>query len=446
MTSTRNLAVAALTKIFGKTIKPKAALEGLYGDIDKRERAFLMELVYGVLRHRDHLDWMFRGFLKKPSGLSPNTLNNLRLALYQIAFMRVPEWAAVNEAVEIEKAGKGRAPLINAVLRNFLRYREGIVPPPKEDLVNYISITTSHPKWLVKRWVNRFGFDEALRLAGKNNEIPGLTIRMQDESQREAAVKLLAEKGVTARASEYSPAGVVIAGTQAYDTLAEILPFKYVVQDEAAQIVTLLLNPAPGERVLDACAAPGGKATHIAGLMKDTGEVVAVEFDEKRIEQLKENVSRIGLKSIRVVQGDARDLAKAGPGKKTETAAFDRILLDAPCSAIGVIRRNPDVKYRHSAQDLARFRENQAGLLGAVSRLLKSGGVMVYSVCSTEPEEGEEVVNGFLQGNSNFSIIKSDYDFLATFEVPAKNSGVYYRTFPHKHNMDGFFAAILKKE
>lgn len=438
MTSTRSLAVTALAKIFEKSIKPKAALEELYGDIDKRERAFLMELVYGVLRHRDHIDWMFKGFLKKPSGLSMNTLNNLRLALYQIAFMRVPEWAAVNEAVEIEKAGRGRVPLVNAVLRNFLRYKEGIVPPPKEDQVNYISVTTSHPKWLVKRWINRFGFDEALRLAEKNNEIPVLTIRMQDETTREEAIKMLTEKGITASASEYSPGGIVLESTQSYDALSEILPFNYVVQDEAAQIVTYLLNPSPGERVLDACAAPGGKATHIAGLMKDNGEVVAVEFDEKRIEQLKENVSRTGLKSIRIVHGNAKDLKATG--------LFDRILLDAPCSAIGVIRRNPDVKYRHSAQDLARFKQNQASLLNSVSMLLKSGGIMVYSVCSTEPEEGEEVIKGFLQANHNFSIIKSDHDFLTPFEVPAKDSGVFYRTFPHKHNMDGFFAAILKKD
>jgi len=440
MTSTRNLAVTALTRIFQKAIKPKVALEELYGDMDKRERAFLMELVCGVLRHRDYLDWMFKGFLKKPSGLSINTLNNLRLALYQVSFMRVPEWAAVNEAVEIEKSGRGRVQLVNAVLRNFLRHREGVVPPPKEDHVNYISITTSHPKWLVKRWINRFGFDEALRLAEKNNEIPALTIRMQDEATKEAAIKMLAEKGITARPSEYSPAAIVLEDTQSYDTLSEILPFNYVVQDEAAQIVTYLLGPVPGERILDACAAPGGKATHIAGLMKDTGEVVAVESDEKRIEQLKENVTRSGLKSVRIVHSNAKDL------DKTVSSLFDRILLDAPCSAIGVIRRNPDVKYRHSAKDLARFKENQTGLLNSVSRLLKSGGIMVYSVCSTEPEEGEEVIKGFLQGNHNFSIIKSECDFLEPFEVPAKNSGVFYRTFPHKHNMDGFFAAILKRD
>lgn len=445
MVSTRNLAVTALARIFQKAIKPKVALEELYGDMDKRERAFLMELVYGVLRHRDYLDWLFKGFLKRPSGLSVNTLNNLRLALYQIAFMRVPEWAAVNEAVEIEKAGRGRVPLVNAVLRNFLRYKDRIAPPPKDDPDSFISITTSHPKWLVKRWSRRFGFEEALRLAEKNNEIPALTIRLQDEAAREAAIKLLAEKGITARASAYSPAAIVLESTQAYDTLSEILPFNYVVQDEAAQLVTYLLGPLPGERILDACAAPGGKATHIASLMKDTGEVVAIEFDEKRLEQLRGNISRSGFKAIRTVHGNAKDLEVAGQ-RSPVTGLFDRILLDAPCSAIGVIRRNPDVKYRHSAKDLLRFKETQAGLLNSVSRLLKSGGVMVYSVCSTEPEEGEEVIKGFLQSNPDFSIIKSDCDFLAPFEVPASNSGVFYRTFPHKHNMDGFFAAILKKD
>jgi 16S rRNA (cytosine967-C5)-methyltransferase len=171
--------------------------------------------------------------------------------------------------------------------------------------------------------------------------------------------------------------------------------------------------------------------------MKDNGETIAVESEEKRIKQLQDNVLRLGIKSVKIIQGDVRSLDNIGQ--------FDKILLDAPCSSIGVIRRNLDIKYRHSEKDLRRFKENQIDILNAVSRVLKTGGIMVYSVCSTEPEEGEEVVNEFLHNNPNFSIIKGDYDFLSHFESLGKDGYLFYRTFPHRHVMDGFFAVRLKK-
>lgn len=438
--STRTLAVTALAQILSRPKKPKDVLDGLSADIDKRERAFLMEIVYGVLRHRDLLDWMFRGFLKKPSGLSPNTINNLRAAVYQIKFMRVPHWAVVDEAVETEKICKGRPALVNAVLRNFLRYIDEIAPPPREDPADYISVTTSHPLWLVKRWIGRFGPDEALKLAEKNNEMPPFTIRVRDSSKREETIRALSDNGIKAVPTAYSPSGVVLEGPVTFNELSEIIPPGYIVQDEAAQLVTFLLGPLPGERVLDACAAPGGKTTHLAHMMEDRGEITAVESEVKRIRQIEENISRLGLKSIRIIHGDLKNLEEVNIGQP-----FDKILLDAPCSSLGVIRRNPDVKYRHSKKDMLKFSGNQGRILSAVSGLLKSGGIMVYSVCSTEPEEGEEVIDLFLQKNPDFSIIEDRPDFLAPFEVRDRYGNLYYRTFPHRHNMDGFFAAKLRK-
>ncbi|MCL4456037.1 MAG: 16S rRNA (cytosine(967)-C(5))-methyltransferase RsmB [Nitrospirae bacterium] len=435
MPSTRQIAVTALNKIFNKGIKPKEALDELSVDLDKRDRAFLMEIVYGVLRYRDYLDYMLKDFLKKPSGLSQNTLNNLRSAVYQLKYMRVPEWAVVDEAVNLERFNKGKRALVNAVLRNFLRRKYQIKDPPKDNAVDYISITTSHPRWLVKRWINRFGFDEALALAVANNRIPPVVLRVADEKKRQEILEKFSEKGVEARPTKFSPVGIVL---KEFSSIldSELSTHKLFIQDEAAQLVTYLLNPQSGERVLDACAAPGGKTTHIAQIMRDTGEVVAVESEEKRLRQLEENVLRLGLKSIKIVHGDVKSL---------DTGLFDKILLDAPCSSIGVIRRNPDVKYRHNEKDLLRFRENQKSMLNAVSRLLKTGGVMVYSVCSTEPDEGEDVLASFLQDNPNFSIIKGSHDFLEPFEVSGRDGHLFYRTFPHKHDMDGFFAVRLKK-
>ncbi|MCL4536127.1 MAG: 16S rRNA (cytosine(967)-C(5))-methyltransferase RsmB, partial [Nitrospirae bacterium] len=198
MPSTRQIAVTALNKIFNKGIKPKEALDELSGDLDKRDRAFLMEIVYGVLRYRDYLDWMLKDFLKKPSGLSPNTLNNLRAAVYQLKYMRVPEWAVVDEAVNLERFDQGKRALVNAVLRNFLRHKDEIKDPPKDNPVEYISVTTSHPRWLVKRWIKRFGYDEALKLAEANNRIPPVVLRAESAEKREEMLKEFAEKGIEA--------------------------------------------------------------------------------------------------------------------------------------------------------------------------------------------------------------------------------------------------------
>ncbi|MEW6739161.1 MAG: 16S rRNA (cytosine(967)-C(5))-methyltransferase RsmB [Nitrospirota bacterium] len=435
MPSTRQIALTVLNKIFNKGIKPKEALDELSGDLDKRDRAFLMEIVYGVLRYRDYLDYMLKDFLKKPSGLSPNTLNNLRAAVYQLKYMRVPEWAVVDEAVNLERFNQGKRALVNAVLRNFLRHKDEIKDPSKDDPAEYISITTSHLRWLVKRWIKRFGFDEALKLAEANNRIPPVVLRAESAEKREEMLKKFAEKGIEAYPTEFSPVGIVLKEFPAALN-SELLTHNLFVQDEAAQLVAYFLNPLPHERVLDACAAPGGKTTHIAQMMKDSGEIIAVESEEKRIRQLKENVSRLGLRSIKVIHGDVKSL---------DVARFDRILLDAPCSSIGVIRRNPDVKYRHTKKDLIGYKENQLDMLRAVSRFLKTGGIMVYSVCSTEPEEGEEVIKEFLHSNPDFSIIEGDHDFLKPFEVLDKDGHLFYRTFPHRHNMDGFFAARLKR-
>jgi 16S rRNA (cytosine967-C5)-methyltransferase len=461
--NTRHLAVKALTRIFSDGERPKDVRDSLGANLDERERAFLMELVYGVLRQRDYLDWLLSGFLRKPSGLSGGTMNNLRVAVYQLCFMRVPEWAAVDEAVAIEKQLCGTASLVNAVLRNFLRAGRKSDAELPRDPIKKISVMTSHPEWLVRRWASRLGIEDAERLAVCNNQPPQLTLRI--DTDREAALKRLAAEGIDAEPANYSPSGILIRGRRRVsedgrDGLnsdsaepARVTPYNipleessFVMQDEAAQLVTWLLDPQPGERILDACAAPGGKATHIARLMKDSGEVVAVDSDRARVGKIHENISRLGLTSVRIVSEDVRHLNFASD--------FDRVLVDAPCSSLGVIRRNPDVRYRHAEADLARFGALQLELLQSASGFIKKDGVMVYSVCSTEPEEGENVVRAFLQSHPNFSIIEGVYGFLGDFAYDDGNGHIFYRTWPHRTGrsacegcgMDGFFAARIQRD
>ncbi len=436
MPATRGLALTALHEIWERGKKPKKVIESLSGNLDTRERSFLMELVYGVLRHRDRLDWCLKKLLRKPSGLSGDTMNNLRLAAYQILFMRVPEWAAVNEAVEMEKK-KGRPDLVNAVLRNLLRTpeseRSNIEIVKKKGAIPYISLLTSHPEWLIRRWVKRFGEKEALELAEANNSIPPLTLRINTlKTTRERISGKLSSLGIEGEPTPYSPDGLKLIG---FHQVRELSGMKdsLIVQDEASQLVSRQLDPRPGERILDACAAPGGKTTHIAQIMEDSGEITALDNDEERIALLRENIANLGISCVKVIRADATEYSGAGD--------FDRILLDAPCSSIGVIRRNPDIKYRHRPEDLGAFKVKQTMMLHSVSRLLRPGGVIVYSVCSTEPEEGEEVVKEFLKDSKDFYIIDTPLPFLKGL---IKNG--FYRTYPHLHDMDGFFGARLCKK
>ncbi len=430
MSNTRLLAIKALLEIFNKGITPKHSLESLSSSLDKRDRAFLMEIVYGVLRFRDTLDWILRHFLKNTSRLGELTFNNLRIALYQLYFMRVPDWAVVNESVEIEKQG-GKPSLVNAVLRNIIRKKDLFTPPLKlDDPVLNISVNTSHPPWMIKRWIKRFGKDEALSLAQANNQIPSLTIRANTlRISREELLGRLSGKGIISEPATFSPDGIILSDVHSYRDL-DFIHGLFVVQDEASQLVSYLLNPKPGERILDACAAPGGKTTHIAQLINDNGEIVAIEKDPQRIKRLDENIRNLGIRSVRMVNADITGI------KDTET--FDRILVDAPCSAFGVIRKNPDVKYRHKAKDLARYKSNQIRLLRSASGLLRKNGVMVYSVCSIEPEETEEVINEFLKTAEEFRIIDAEAAFLKNFIDKG-----FFRTYPHKNNMDGFFGVTL---
>ncbi|HTR44115.1 MAG TPA: 16S rRNA (cytosine(967)-C(5))-methyltransferase RsmB, partial [Thermodesulfovibrionales bacterium] len=334
---------------------------------------------------------------------------------------------------------------VNGVLRSLLRnigdIRARLARMKTEPTPDRIALLASHPQWLVRRWVGRFGVEEAGELAEANNRIPLLTLRVNTlNSRREDLLRRLSEEGIEAEPTRHSPDGLRLMEFRTFRDL----PFSsaFIAQDEASQLISYLLGPQPGERILDACAAPGGKATHLAQLTHDTGEIVAVEYEKSRLHQIEENLSRLGITSVKVVNADARNL-EATPLclENPERCLFDRILLDAPCSSLGVIRRNPDVKYRHTGGQLGHFGARQAELLRSVSKLLKSGGTMVYSVCSTEPEEGEEVIREFLKVSPEFSVARPEVPFLEEF----MNDG-FFRTYPHRDDMDGFFGARLCKK
>ncbi|MDA8387306.1 MAG: 16S rRNA (cytosine(967)-C(5))-methyltransferase RsmB [Nitrospiraceae bacterium] len=468
-------ALEALGLIGRGNVQPKEALFPAGGSaLPRRERALLMELVYGVLRQKDLLDYLISGFLKKPGmparGRSVRTADNLRLAAYQIFFTRIPARAAVNEAVNLEKAFAfrgGKPSLVNAVLRNIIRNKRALderlsaleaeaknPATGAERRTMAISTLTSHPVWLIRRWAGRLGAAGALDLALAGNRVPPLVLRVNTlRKTREEVLQILALKGIRAEPTRFSPAGIKIIGPEegaaalagrartSFREMEFLHPF-CTAQDEAAQLAAYLLAPLPGEKVLDACAAPGGKTTHIAELMKGLGQVVAVDIDPGRLERLKENLSRLGLGqrqgSVSVLQGDITDEGGAVYGMP---GRFDRVLLDAPCSSLGVIRRNPDVKYRHGEKDLAGFAARQLRMLAACSKALKKGGTLLYSTCSTEPEEGEMVTGDFLAAMKGCFAIDEE---VPPALLPLMKNG-FLRTYPHREDMDGFFMAKLRK-
>ncbi|MDW7998249.1 MAG: 16S rRNA (cytosine(967)-C(5))-methyltransferase RsmB [Thermodesulfovibrio sp.] len=428
--SPRKVVVEVLKTVIEKRKPLKFVLtEKVLSMFDKSDRAFLLEVVYGVLRNLYYIDWLLDGFYKNREKLSIYTINNLRAAIYQLIFMHIPGYAVTNEAVNIEKSLNGKPKVVNAILRNFLRKYQGnelllLTEPMQKDNKN-LSILYSHPEWLIKRWHKRFNLDELKAFLKANNEKPPFTIAVKPE-ERQMVAEYFIERGFKVSFSKHVTSGLIIEG-QGYDirkTLKEAT-FFWIVQDEASQLVCFLLEPFEGARVLDACASPGGKTLLTAALIKK-GKIFCVEYNRIRLKILKENLDRVKRFLPHVqIEIILEDICKVNFKDHLGIDEFDRIILDAPCSSTGVIRRNPDIRYRVSEQEIKRLSKNQRVMLDRVSQFLVKKGILVYSVCSTEPEEGEEVIESFLQKHDEFSSIEK------------------LRTYPHIDGMDGFFMAKL---
>ncbi|MBW1720926.1 MAG: 16S rRNA (cytosine(967)-C(5))-methyltransferase RsmB [Deltaproteobacteria bacterium] len=409
-----------------------------------RDRAFLMHLVQGVLRWRMRLDWIIGQVSDHPiKKIHPRILNILRIGIYQILFMdRVPDSATVNEAVEQAKAvGLGRlAPFVNGVLRQVCRtWRTLPYPDRQEDPAGFLSVYYSYPRWLVERWMDTWGegFTEELLSAG--NQIPSLTLRTNTlKADRPSLIKLLAEEGVSGVPAPYAPEGVLLPEFRGRVT--ELRAFKkglFQVQDQAAQIASHLLRVKPGEWVLDVCAGLGGKATHLAQLMENQGGVIALDIHHGRLLDLQGAKRRLGLSRIFTVQADAGQAIA-----NLFQYRFDRILVDAPCSGLGVLSRHPDGKWNKGEADILRLSTLQTRILSEAAGLLRPGGRMLYVTCTLSKEENEGVVGNFLKRKEGFTLENlRDQGPEWTRELIDEQG--FFRTFPNIHGMDGFFAALF---
>ncbi|OAG26734.1 16S rRNA (cytosine(967)-C(5))-methyltransferase RsmB [Thermodesulfatator autotrophicus] len=423
-----------LTEVLEKSVLP-----------DPRDRALVSELINGVVRHLAYLDYMLSRVSRKPlDKMDPEVKNALRLGAYQIFFTRIPVQVAVAETIKLVKPRRGQwiVNFVNAILRELARRREEITLPPKEmDLAEYLAIKYSYPRWLVERWLERFGEEETEALLKAGNERPILVVRANTLRVTRDNLLLFLKKDVPeASPCRFSPDGIELKGFRGQITSLKAFKFGWLqVQDEASQLVSYLISPKEGERILDACAGVGGKTTHLAQLMRNTGKIYAMDVLAWRLKRLEENARRLGITNIEVITGDAtKSIEKLG-GK-----FFDRILIDAPCTGTGVIRRHPDIKWARKPEDLITVPEKQLSLLNSLAPLVKAKGVIVYATCSLEPEENEEVIQKFISEHSEFQIEDARRYLPGEAKELVDDKG-FMRTYPHRHGLDGFFAARLKK-
>ncbi|MCW8805876.1 MAG: 16S rRNA (cytosine(967)-C(5))-methyltransferase RsmB [Ignavibacteriaceae bacterium] len=400
------------------------------------DKALLYEIVHGVVRWQGRLDWILNGFYKGTfSKAIPNLKNALRVALYQVLFLdRVPDYAAVNEVVEFVKKLQGQKPadLVNAVLRNIIRNKNSIRYPDRdEDTVGYLAAYYSHPSWMVKRYLARFGKEETEKLLVVNNEKPYLTLRINAlKTKPEEFKTLLDSVGLKYNQGAYLPEFFKL------QNLTNITAWEYFakgyfnIQDESAGLACRLLDVHEGQRVLDMCAAPGGKTAYIAALMHSRGEVVAIDRFESRLKILQKNMTRLNVDCVRVVEADALEY---------KNLPFDRVLVDVPCSGSGTLSKKPDIKWKKDLFDIRNLNTLQSKLLAKAASLVKVEGVIVYSTCSIEPEENFEIVKKFLDENPNFRFESAKGKF--PDEIIDENGCI--QTLPHIHRTDGAFAARL---
>ena len=431
---------------------------------DERDRALANEIATGTLRWQGQLDYLIAHFARRPvARLDPEILDILRLGSYQLLHLdRVPAAAAVSEAVELARSiGKASAcGLVNAVLRAITSERQqpplpeppGLAPTPSEGTsraeprssgtsttaLDYLSITLSHPRWLVQRWLDRYGFEATATWARFNNTPAPLTLRVNRLKIRTSdLVDGLTAHHVAVQPTRYAPDGLTVTrGNPLTTPLANRGVF--VVQDEASQLVAELTRVRPGERVLDTCASPGAKTTALAAMMEDRGLLVATDVRGRRLDLLRHMVTSCEATCVRIMQMDLRELL---PFRER----FDCVLVDAPCSGLGTIRRDPEIRWRRTEADLNRMADTQVTMLERAADVVRSGGRLIYATCSSEPEENERVVERFLDLRQEFRSAPPegwDHHVLPGLDAVVDEDG-YLRTDPYRHGLEAFFGALL---
>jgi len=445
----RQIAYLALCEVFEKGAYAAIALGRVLKDHEAsdQDRRLATQLLYGTVKAKGTLDWILakavKGGLKK---VEPKVLNVLRLGAYQIFYMeKIPVSAACNESVDLARRNthKGAEKFVNGVLRGCARLK-GNLPEleakiePADDRASQkelelFSLQSFHPLWLVKRWAGQFGFSGMKELCDFDNAAPPLCLRANTlKVTRDELLKKLSGDGAEARASKWSKDGIVVEGTDGIASLLSRYPGEFYVQDESSMLVAEILAPLPGERVLDICSAPGGKATHAAALMQDKGSITACDIHPHKLGLIRENASRLGIDIIKTELNDATVMKKEWEG------AFDRVMADVPCSGLGVLRRRAEARWTKTEEGLEGFYQLQEKILENAAACVKKGGYLTYSTCTTEEKENGLAVESFLKRHPEWS--RAGFMHPVTGERAEEIA-----LWPPKDGTDGFYITLLHR-
>lgn len=414
-------------------LKAQISRDGLSGP----DAALCSRIVYGVMQNRMLLDFYIGAYCtQKPDHLQPPLLEILRIGAYQIIYLdKIPDSAAVNTSVELAKLAKrGQASgLVNAVLRKLSQNKKALPPVPERDDVQRLSIEYSHPKWFVKRLVSLLGREEAERFLACDNQIAPITVQVNPlKTTLEALTEELQQAGISVQPHSWVPDCLELSGTGDLAALPSFREGKFLVQDPAARLVSLIAGIRPGQKVLDVCAAPGGKSLSAAFAMAGNGSIVACDLHENKLKRIQESADRLGVNIITTQAADGRVF------RPEWEASFDTVLVDAPCSGLGIIRKKPDTRYK-KADDLFTLPVVQAAILDNAARYVRPGGTLVYSTCTILPEENEQVTEAFLAEHADFG--------LEPFELPlpvGKSDGSL-TLWPQRHDTDGFYICRMTR-
>lgn len=431
----------------------KVLREGAYSNIAVREeldrsglgrldKALVTEIVNGTLRNLTRIDWIKSQFIKKKR-TEPWIEDIIRCGIYQLLFLdKVPDSAVCNESAELarEHGHEGTVKFVNGVLRNISRNKETLQYPDKNnEVVKYLSVFYSHPEWMVTKWVKDYGKKFTEELLKANNETPPFTIRCNRlKLNRQELIAVLAEENIDCVAGKFNPEAVYIRGTSAISGKDSFKKGYYQVQDESSMLVAHIIDPKPGEVILDMCSAPGGKTTHIGELMENRGEIIARDVHPHKLKLVEENCARLGVNIVKTELYNATLPDEGSLGK------FDKVLLDAPCSGLGVIRRKPDLRWKKEPDNFRELAKLQKKMLETASKYVKPGGKLIYSTCTINKTENIEVVKDFLANNQQFEL-ESLIDRIPEELVCESAKEGYLELFPNTHGTDGFFIAKIEK-
>lgn len=443
----RETAIIILDKVLSEKAYSNLALKhGLENsNLSRVDKALVTEIVNGSLKNLIKLDYIIGQFVKtNVSKLDKHVEDILRTGIYQIMYLdRIPDSAVCNEGSNLARkySNEGAVKFVNGVLRNVSRNKESIQFPDKiKEPLRYLSVVYSHPIWIVEKWLGEFGFEFTEQLLIANNKVPNFTIRVNSlKTDRESLMKILDQEGIEYGEGIYNEEALYIKGTSAIENKSSFRQGLYQIQDESSMLVGRVLDPKPGDLVIDICSAPGGKTTHAAELMENKGRIIARDVYQHKLDLIQQNCKRLGINIVETEIFDAKELDRKLVGK------VDKVLLDAPCSGLGVLRRKPDMKLKKTPDNFDELNKLQQQMLSKAAEYVKPQGVLVYSTCTINKSENIKVIEAFLRNREDFYLEDLSKLLPENLESNTKTKG-YVEIFPNIHGIDGFFIARLRRK